>query len=137
MTVLSFIFSFFVFLGWVDPFEIILTWTKVSKMRNACKFALFKSTRMTGRYWTIFDYKFYIILQADLFIFDLFICKFAYMRLKMILFYRTYPLFYGHPWSFYMRIRYMWDIFYGSYLSNIMRSACINDKNDQINVNKL
>ncbi len=58
----------------------------------------------------------------------LFICKFAYIRLRMIIFYRTYPLIYSHHWTFYMRIRIMRVIFYGPYLSHIMRSACIHSK---------
>ncbi len=63
-------------------------------------------------------------IPADLVICGLFICKFAHMRLRMILIYRTYPLIYSHPWSFYMRIRYMQVIFYGPHLSHITRSAC-------------
>jgi hypothetical protein len=35
--------------------------------------------------------------------------------------YRTYHLIYSHPWSFYMQIPYMRDIFYGPYLSHITR----------------
>ena len=47
------------------------------------------------------------------------------MQLRMILIYRTYPLIYSNPWSFYMRIRYMQVIFYGPYLLHITRSAYI------------
>jgi hypothetical protein len=65
-----------------------------------------------------------IYVQADLIICGLFICEFEYMQLRIILIYRTYPLIYSHPWSFYTRIRYMRVIFYGSYLSHITRSAC-------------
>jgi hypothetical protein len=54
----------------------------------------------------------------------LFICEFVYMRLGMIFFYRTYPLIYSHPWSFYIQICYMRVIFYGPYLSQITRSTC-------------
>ncbi len=36
-------------------------------------------------------------VQADLVLCGLFICEFAYMRLRMILIYRTYPLIYSHP----------------------------------------
>ncbi len=63
-------------------------------------------------------------VQGDLVICGLFICKFAYMRLRMILIYRTYPLIYSDPWSFYMWIRYMRVIFYGPYLSHITSLAC-------------
>jgi hypothetical protein len=45
-------------------------------------------------------------------------------EIEMIFIYRTYPLIYSHPWSFYMRIHYMRVIFYGPYLSHITRSAC-------------
>jgi hypothetical protein len=63
-------------------------------------------------------------VQVDLIICGLFICEFAYMRLRMILIYRTYPLIYSHPWSFYMRICYLRVIFFNPYLSHITRSAC-------------
>ncbi len=64
-------------------------------------------------------------VQADLVICGLFICKFPYEQLRMILIYRTYPIIYSHPWSFYMQICYMRVIFYGPYLLNITRSTCI------------
>ncbi len=63
-------------------------------------------------------------IQADLVICGLFICEFTYMRLRIILIYRTYPLIYSHPWSFYMQICYIRVIFYGHYLLHITRSAC-------------
>ncbi len=66
-----------------------------------------------------------LTVQADLGICGLFICEFAFVRFRMILNNRTYPLIYGHPWSFYMRICYMQVIFYGPYLSHITRSACM------------
>jgi hypothetical protein len=50
--------------------------------------------------WLLSNYK----VQEDLVICGLFICEFAYMRLRMVLNYRTYPLIYSHPWSFYTRI---------------------------------
>ncbi len=76
-----------------------------------------ETSRERTRFW----------LQADLVICGLFICEFPYIRLRIILFHRTYPLFYGHPWSYYMQIRYMQAIFYGPYLSHITRYACINE----------
>ncbi len=66
-----------------------------------------------------------ILVQADLVICSLFICKFAFMWLRTILIYRTHPLIYTYPWSFHMRMRYMRVIFYCPYLSHIPRSACI------------
>jgi hypothetical protein len=59
-----------------------------------------------------------------------FYAGFFYLRIRVYAiendpFYRTYPLFYGHSWSFYMQIRYMLDIFYGPYLAHITRSTCI------------
>jgi hypothetical protein len=48
----------------------------------------------------------------------LFICEFTHMRLRMSLIYRTYPLIYSHPWSFYMHI-------YLLYASHILRSLSI------------
>ncbi len=42
----------------------------------------------------------------------LFICEFTCMWLKSILFYRTYPLIKSNPWSFYMQIHCMQDIFF-------------------------
>ncbi len=49
-----------------------------------------------------------------------------YLRIRVyaIIIYRTFPLIYCHPWSFYMQIRYMRVIFYGHYLLHITRSAC-------------
>jgi hypothetical protein len=64
-------------------------------------------------------------IQADLVICSLFFCDFAYMRLKIGHFSRTYPQIYSHPWSFYMQIRYMRAYFFGPYLSHITRETYI------------
>jgi len=63
-------------------------------------------------------------LQAALVICRLFICDFAYMRLKNGLFSGTYPLIHGNPWSFYMRIYYIGAYFWSPYLLNITSSTC-------------
>ncbi len=55
---------------------------------------------------------------------SLFICNFAYMRLKNDLFSGSHPLIYGNPRSFYMQIHYMLAYFWSPYLSNITRSTC-------------
>ncbi len=68
-------------------------------------------------------------VQAALVICGLFICDFAYMRSKICLFSGTYPLIYSHPWSFYMRIRYMRAYFLSPYLSHITRSTCTEKRN--------
>jgi len=54
-----------------------------------------------------------------------FYLQFHIYGLKKKLFSRTYPLIYGNPWSFYMRIHYMPAYFWSPYLSNITRSTCI------------
>jgi len=63
-------------------------------------------------------------IQAALVICGLFICDFAYMRLKNGLLSGTNPLIYGNPWSFLMWIHYMPAYFWSPYLSNITRSTC-------------
>ncbi len=65
-------------------------------------------------------------VQVDLVICCLFICEFAYLRLQIDHIFGTYPPIYSHSWSFYMRIHYMQDKFFGPYLSHITRSTCIN-----------
>jgi hypothetical protein len=62
-------------------------------------------------------------VQAALVICGLFICDFVYMWLKNCLFSGTYPLIYGNPWSFYIRIHYMGAYFWSPYLSHITRST--------------
>ncbi len=47
------------------------------------------------------------------------------MRSRNGLFSETYPVIYSHPWSFYMRIRYMRAYFLSPYLLHITRSTCI------------
>jgi len=42
----------------------------------------------------------------------------------MAFFSGTYPLIYGNPWSFYMRIHYMQAYFWSPYLSHKTRSTC-------------
>ncbi len=66
-------------------------------------------------------------VQVDLVICGLFICEFAYLRLWIDHIFGTYPPIYSHSWSFFMRIRYMPDKFFGPYLSHITRSTCINN----------
>jgi len=63
-------------------------------------------------------------VQVALVICSLFICDFTYRRSGNGLFSGTYPLIYSHPWSFYMRIHYMWVYFWSPYLSHITRSTC-------------
>ena len=63
-------------------------------------------------------------IQAALVISSLFICDFAYMRLKIGHFSGAYPLIYSHHWSFYMQIRYMQAHFFGPYLLHITRATC-------------
>ncbi len=63
-------------------------------------------------------------VQAALVICSLFICDFAYMRLRNGPFPGTYPQIYSYPWSFYMQICYMQAYFWSPYLSHITRSTC-------------
>jgi hypothetical protein len=63
-------------------------------------------------------------VQATLVICGIFICEFAYMRLKNDLFSGTYALIYSDCWSFYMQIHYMRAYFWSPYLSHIKRSTC-------------
>jgi len=63
-------------------------------------------------------------VQVALVICGLFICEFAYMRMKNGLFSGTYPLIYSDLWSFYMRIHYVRAYFWSPYLSHITRSTC-------------
>jgi len=63
-------------------------------------------------------------IQAALVICGLFICEFAYMRLKNGFFSGTYPLIYSDHRSFYMRIHYMRAYFWSPYLWHITRSTC-------------
>ncbi len=58
-------------------------------------------------------------VHPNLVICGLFICNFAYVRLKICHFSGTYPLICRYSWSFYMRA---W--FFGPYLSHITRSTC-------------
>jgi hypothetical protein len=46
-------------------------------------------------------------LKANRIIFGLFFCKFFYLRLKTILYCRTYPLIYSYPWSFDLQIYHL------------------------------
>jgi hypothetical protein len=75
-------------------------------------------------YRSLAKYPNIMAIQAALVICGLFICDFAYMRLKNGLFPRTYPPIYGIPRSFYMQIHYMRAYFWSPYLSHITRSAC-------------
>jgi len=63
-------------------------------------------------------------IQANLILCGLFICKFAYMRLKNCLFSGTYPLIDSDCRSLYMQIHYIRAYFGSPYLSHIMRSTC-------------
>ena len=54
-----------------------------------------------------------------------FYLRFRVFATEKWLFSGTYPLIYSHPWSFYMRIRYMRAYFFGPYLTNITRDTCI------------
>jgi len=58
-------------------------------------------------------------VQGNPVICGLFICNFAYLRLRITLFSRTYPPICSHPWSLYIRAYFL-----GPYLSHITRSAC-------------
>ena len=77
----------------------------------------------SGKYFQDFFEK---AVQAALVIsLCLFICDFAYMRLRFGHFSETYPLIYSHPWSFYMQTHYMGEYFFGPFLSQITRETYI------------
>jgi len=64
-------------------------------------------------------------IQAALGICNLYICDFAYVRLRNGHFPGTYPQIYSYPWSFYMQIHYKRAYFLSPYLSLITRSTFI------------
>jgi len=95
------------------------------------KFRIFLVFFWSGKLTNISNFKWLFIwtdifkVQVALVICGLFICEFAYMRLKNGLFSGTYPLIYSDRWSFYMQIHYMRAYFWSPYLSHITRSTCM------------
>ncbi len=85
----------------------------------------FTKNARVKRWWNWHLHKDGFQVQADLVICGLFICDFAYMQSRIGLFAGTYPQITSHPWSLYMRIRYMRVYFWSPYLSHITRSTCI------------
>ena len=80
-----------------------------------------------------------IRIQAALVICKLFICDFAYMRLKLWHFRGTHPSISNCYWSHYMQVLYMRTNFLGPYVSHITRADClyILNFNDHLNQNKM
>jgi len=97
------------------PFDCLQNKTKQNAVKKLHEIIFNKTKNLI---WFLFK------VHANLVICGLFICDFAYLRLIIILFSRTYPLICSHPWSLYMRFHYMRAYFLGPYLSHITRSAC-------------